>query len=296
MDTPNSNLPEPPKDLRRICPFLGQIDDPETSLAFPSDQNYCHCATPPGVPRPDYQMSHCLTASFSACPVYAGKEKGPLPADIQLKANGGRGPIQIFPLLRILGAILIAVLVFMIGWFGVAGLSKSINESNVANTKAKIPVIATLTPFAPGVTQTLPHFPTLTQQPSDTPTETPTPPIILANTSKPAPPQTSCGRPASWTTYAVQPGDTLFRLSVAFGVSIADLQRANCMGTATVLHVGRILYVPPGAMNPIVPTLEPLPEFPTATLEGTPPETPVIPTDSPTVEVPTAVPTETPTP
>ncbi len=172
MNTPNSNLPEPPKDLRRICPFLGQIDDPETSLAFPSDQNYCHCAVPPGVPRPDYQMSHCLTASFSACPVYAGKEKGPLPADMRLQTNGGRGPIQIFPLLRILGAILIAVLVFMIGWFGVAGLTKSFNESNAANTKARIPVIATLTPFAPVVTHTLPHFPTLTQQPSDTPTET----------------------------------------------------------------------------------------------------------------------------
>jgi hypothetical protein len=281
MNSPNDSTPEPPRDLRRICPFLGQLDDPETSLAFPSEFNYCHCAVPPSVPALDYQISCCLTASFTQCPVYANKDKNPLPGEMKLHGTkaGGAGLLNL-PLLRILGAIFIAVVVFLIGWFGVAGLAKTLNSGSMQKSNANIPNIPTLTPFGPISTHTLPHFPSLTPQPSDTPTETPTPPLveIIVNTPKP---QTSCGRPSGWVAYPVQSGDTLYQLSLAFGVTVTQLQNANCMGTSTILHVGKILYVPPWAMIPVVPTLEPTLYIPV----DTPVETPMGGTE-PTIEVP----------
>ena len=61
-----------------------------------------------------------------------------------------------------------------------------------------------------------------------------------------------CGPPSGWILYPVQPGDTLYRLSVMFDVTVEQLQKANCMGTSTLLLVGEWIYVPPWA--PILPT------------------------------------------
>jgi LysM repeat protein len=117
----------------------------------------------------------------------------------------------------------------------------------------------------------------------------------------PLPTQTPlpCGRPYGWIVYYVQPGDTLYHLSQAYGVSVSDLQYANCMGNSTLLHVGQKLYVPPWAKRIPSPTF-PAPVTLTATPEtGLPSETPTeastsTPTDLP---VPTATdpPTEAPT-
>jgi LysM repeat protein len=63
----------------------------------------------------------------------------------------------------------------------------------------------------------------------------------------PMPTQTPlpCGAPHSWIVYTVRPGDTLYRLSIAYGITVAELQRANCLGSSTLLHTGQLLYVPP---------------------------------------------------
>ena len=71
-------------------------------------------------------------------------------------------------------------------------------------------------------------------------------PPLPANTAIP------CRPPSDWILYPVQPGDTLYRLSVMFGVTVRQLQDANCMGTSTLLRLGTGIYVPPWA--PILPT------------------------------------------
>ncbi len=73
----------------------------------------------------------------------------------------------------------------------------------------------------------------------------------------PAPTHTPipCGPPSGWVLTYVLPGDTLYRLSLAYGVSVAQLQSANCMGASTLLRVGQTLYVPPWATR--VPTFTP---------------------------------------
>ena len=110
----------------------------------------------------------------------------------------------------------------------------------------------------------------------------------------PIPTQTPlpCGRPAGWIVYIVQPSDTLYRLSVAYGISVAELQQANCMGNSTLLRVGQTLYVPPWAPHTPSPTISP-PVFPTATATITP--GPSLPSDTPT-EIPTNISTEPPVP
>jgi LysM repeat protein len=55
---------------------------------------------------------------------------------------------------------------------------------------------------------------------------------------------TPCGPPRGWLVNIVQQGDTLYRLSKGYGVTVTELQRANCI-SGTLIHVGQTLYVPP---------------------------------------------------
>lgn len=56
--------------------------------------------------------------------------------------------------------------------------------------------------------------------------------------------QVACGAPAGWVVYSVQPGDTLYRLSILYRVSIAKLQQANCLGVSSAIFGGQRLRVP----------------------------------------------------
>jgi len=106
----------------------------------------------------------------------------------------------------------------------------------------------------------------------------------------PAPTVTAvlCGPPLGWIQIVVQPGDTLYRISLRYGVSVDRLKRANCL-ISDYLMAGQRLWVPN------VPTRQPSGtpveiEFPTTTPEAT--ETP-----SPTATFePTLLPTDTPLP
>jgi LysM repeat protein len=67
---------------------------------------------------------------------------------------------------------------------------------------------------------------------------------------------TSCTAPEGWGPYYVQRGDSLFRISDEFKVSIVQLQAVNCLKTTTIL-VGQILLVPGGKLSTPVPTITP---------------------------------------
>ena len=106
-----------------------------------------------------------------------------------------------------------------------------------------------------------------------------------------------CGPPAGWIFYIVQPGDTLYHLSLSYQISVSQLQQANCLGSSDLIHTGQKLYVPPWA--PILPPPTLLPQAtdtPGQVLPSdTPTETPVIlATDTP-VPAPTDTPVELPT-
>lgn len=70
-------------------------------------------------------------------------------------------------------------------------------------------------------------------------------PTRIAPTAVPATPVTPpTTAPTYRGVYMVQPGDTLFIISVRFGVRISDLMRLNHIMDANRIFVGQILYIP----------------------------------------------------
>lgn len=99
-----------------------------------------------------------------------------------------------------------------------------------------------------------------------------------------------CGPFAGWVrNYIVQRGDNLFRIGLSYGVTVTQLQRANCMGSSTTIFTGQRLWVPN------VPTRTPavtvIPNSPTASNTSQPIPT----TEVPTLEPPTSTSTQIPT-
>jgi len=80
-----------------------------------------------------------------------------------------------------------------------------------------------------------------------------------------------CGPPAGYVRrYVVQPGDTLFRIALSYGLTFPQLQRANCMGSSTTIYAGQVLWVPNIPTRTPVPGVTIVPDFPTATATAVP--------------------------
>lgn len=82
------------------------------------------------------------------------------------------------------------------------------------------------------------------------------PNVTVANEERQVVRADQCGPPAGWTVYIVQPGDSLYTLAVYLGVTVRQLQFANCLGQSTLIIAGQILYVP-FYIPPRIPTLTP---------------------------------------
>ena len=153
---------------------------------------------------------------------------------------------------------------------------------------------ATRTTVPPSPTRTFaPPTSTATPVPSDTATPSPTvdqatatlPPTATVAPATATPQPTICvpSPPAGWTTYIIQRGDTLFDLSVRFGVSQAKLQAVNCLANPSDIQAGQRIHVPRVATD--------TPPAPVAT--NPPAVTATIPADIPTITsmpVPSATP------
>jgi LysM repeat protein len=75
-----------------------------------------------------------------------------------------------------------------------------------------------------------------------------------------------CGPPVGWVkTYIVQPGDTLFRIALSYGITYNQLQRANCMGSSTIIYSVQRLWVPNIPTRTSIPGVTTIPDFPTET-------------------------------
>ncbi len=97
---------------------------------------------------------------------------------------------------------------------------------------------------SPSVTRT----PGPTSSPTATASVTPTPTATPARTPR------ACGPPANWVQVRLLPGETLYRLAVRYGTTIARLQQANCMGSSTILLDYQLFWVPPVMVISPTPT------------------------------------------
>ncbi len=97
--------------------------------------------------------------------------------------------------------------------------------------------------------------------------------VVFAGYAVPTPAVTLPGTlPGS---YVVQPGDTLFRIALRFGIPLQALAAANRIGVNDVIYVGQVLVIPqPPTPTPAItmtPTVTPTPSLvPSATPSRTP--------------------------
>jgi len=75
------------------------------------------------------------------------------------------------------------------------------------------------------------------------------------------PTETKCSSPpAGWVMYTVRYGDTLYSLDTTFGLSVSELQTANCMGNNTQIQAGETIWVPFLPTQTNTPTKTPQPQ------------------------------------
>jgi LysM repeat protein len=234
------------------CPYLSIQEDPETQLAFPSIRNCCRRARPVMPVNLTHQSTHCLSTNFVNCPVPTHKLDTPLPVELRAEVPSGR---------KYLLAIGISVIV-MLSVIG-AGLWKS---GFLARSAILLPSVTMgtqlvddptgtggitptnhITPIPLGTPTTVTVLNTTNiSTPSATPSPTMTPANIPSQTSHYTPTiiASVCSSPEGWVGYIVEPNDTLYQIGLDFGVTVAELQKANCLGSSEVIYTGQVIYVP----------------------------------------------------
>jgi hypothetical protein len=81
---PDPQPVKPQENIELSCPHIGLLYDPQTSLAYPSEWNVCHRASPINTPKYEHQRVYCLAVSYGSCPFFRKKPDTPLPEYIRL--------------------------------------------------------------------------------------------------------------------------------------------------------------------------------------------------------------------
>lgn len=71
--------------------------------------------------------------------------------------------------------------------------------------------------------------------------------VAAAHPPVPAP----CAIPPGWTTYTVQPGNTLYSIARAVGSTVGELREVNCIADASNIDVEQVLFVPRAPNGPV---------------------------------------------
>ena len=130
--------------MTQTCPYLGLIDDPNTSANFPSSINACHAVKPPFVVDLDYQRSRCLRETHQDCPGFITGWEGGVPKTIRQSNKFVSKTIPKKFIWIPLAAVLVAILI--IGFTGlIPGFSFPFINSKEQESEPIIPT-RTITP------------------------------------------------------------------------------------------------------------------------------------------------------
>ena len=165
-----------------------------------------------------------------------------------LRGSAGRRPVTAPALrppqspVRLLAVVVLTVAVVMV-W------GRREDPAPVAVEPAQvISVVRADPPPTPEARISLPTATVATQAPAEF-SAAPAPAIVLPRLradALPRPPEPADPiQPAAFIHFIAQPGDTLYDVSVVYGVSIDDLLRFNpALGDGTQILVGQIIFVP----------------------------------------------------
>ncbi|MCB8992030.1 MAG: SH3 domain-containing protein [Ardenticatenaceae bacterium] len=197
---PPSSEKETRHPFHQGCPYFALMDDPDTSLLFPSSMGHCHRAQPSAPVHLNHQETHCLTARHKGCPVYL--QAGPLPTSLRGQEITQKKPRRRYMFVLSILAIAILAALFGIWRNGLINLPAGLADPTepavmaiVQSTATQVPVVETAVPTVtlPATETAVPMPPSPPPQPTHTatppPTVTPIPTIALPATFTPVPPQ-----------------------------------------------------------------------------------------------------------
>jgi LysM repeat protein len=126
-----------------------------------------------------------------------------------------------------------------------AACERSVPEDEMPPTFTPAPIV-TAPPTLPTAELPTPEIPQ--------PTLEPTAPPATDATAVPTQPTTGGGQ----TVHVVAPGDTLYSISLQYGVAVEEIMAANGLSDPNSLTVGQQLIIPaPGSVQPVPPTPPP---------------------------------------
>jgi LysM repeat protein len=275
------------------CPYLGLKTDPNTPLSFASQGNYCHRARPVAPVNRDHQLKYCLSKDYPSCPVYTRDNVAPLPLEIYSNEYRQKIIRSIFQVISIVVLLYFTVFTSEMWWSNSGSkwydkyLGELITEDILDSNSSPIPASQP------------PILDTDIKSPNATLSED----LSLSTQESTELPMGSCKPPDGWVSYTVQPTDSLFRLSLIFGISVVDIRSANCFQEDEIVHPGQVVYIPPTptATPTSTPTLTPTIRriLPTLTYTSKPTAKPPKPTSPPPTSTPKPTqvpPTSTPIP
>jgi LysM repeat protein len=242
--------------VERICPLLALEDDAHTVVDGFDAAHRCHASRHGQPIKRAYQVSTCLQAAHTSCPLFmeAMRARSPLDspspaaADARLLSTRliltpdyARGRLVPNPAasarrwavgvaLATIGALAVASGVTgALGSLDVPPAGESVadarrSDSPLVLSASSGPATATPTPSA--------SSPTRAAQPTSSPRPTP----------EPTPRSTP--RPEQQRTYVVRPGDTLNAIAARFGITAVAIQQANGLGSSDVIVIGQELVIP----------------------------------------------------
>ena len=242
--------------MERICPLLVLASDRRAVVDGFDPEHRCSSRTPAPVLDRAQQVQVCLSEAYVACPhflqnspIVSGDPGATAPATdsglpstrlvIQPESSWRRArPVRGQ---RTWQAVAAALLLLGVGGVAVAsgavsGVARLVGES-MASSMAPADRSG-----QPSVTLGATPTPTLTPTSGVVVTATPLPTIISSPSAIPsaavAPPSPAARR------YVVQLGDSLSRIAVQFGTSVAALQRANGITDPNLIEPGQVLVIP----------------------------------------------------
>jgi len=262
MDKNESDMAGNSEPLTPQCPYVGLVDDPTTSLGYPSVWNYCHRAKPLAVAHADQQRVYCLTTKHTECPLFLKSENSPMPAEMQTQdVRTGRNTRVMWQTVAAIGMLVIVVAVavwqgFARGFFNLP--TQFINKSVATATATSIFVpsptmpVATLSPTAVSNTPETPN-PNPTVVSTNTPLPTLTPQATLQLDL-----ETPLGYQGLFLIHQMAEGESLDRLAQKYSTTVALIQAINYYVPSPLLVNWKII-IPMGKIDiQGVPSFEPL--------------------------------------
>jgi hypothetical protein len=196
----------------KICPYLGLIDDPNTSTAFPYEGNSCYRSKRPVPVSLEHQRTHCLADAHIDCPGYLNGWVNGFPKELRAYQPTHTKILQN----KWLWVVLVVALLATVGFLfprEISSIGKNISNgvgglfAGVGDLFTRPTPTATLPPTSTPTRTALPatNTPTITATASHTPTSQFTETSTVTSTSTVTPTETATPTPTATRTYYYVP-------------------------------------------------------------------------------------------